>query len=83
LLGIGFSDNVIFRKQYYIRALLPNEKDNLKLYLHTGEEFADPNFDISHFQPLDQMDGGWPFKVEGTGFKGIFQIELEEVPAEE
>jgi pimeloyl-ACP methyl ester carboxylesterase len=33
--GIGFSDNVIFRKQYYVQAF-PGEP--LALFVHTGEE---------------------------------------------
>ena len=34
--GIGFSDNVIFRKQYYLRAVLGEQ---LTLFRHTGEQF--------------------------------------------
>ncbi len=33
--GIGFSDNVIFRKQYYVQAF---PGDRLALFVHTGEE---------------------------------------------
>lgn len=33
--GIGFSDNVIFRKQYYVQAFPGNP---LALFVHTGEE---------------------------------------------
>jgi pimeloyl-ACP methyl ester carboxylesterase len=33
--GIGFSDNVIFRKQYYVQAF---PGDPLALFVHTGEE---------------------------------------------
>ena len=41
LLGIGFSDNVVFRKQYYARAVFDDlQKLKLrKLLLHTGEDF--------------------------------------------
>ena len=46
LFGVGFSDNVVFRKQYYARAIFGNIK-NLRtlreLVLHTGEDFTDPN----------------------------------------
>jgi hypothetical protein len=42
LLGIGFSDNVIFRKQYYVRAVLEPELD---VFLHTNEEFMLPEGD--------------------------------------
>ncbi len=82
LLGVGFSDNVIFRKQYYIRALLPTEEHKLMLYLHTGEEFADSTFDISTMMPLENIDGGWKFEVKGTGFEGTFLVEFEDVPEE-
>ncbi|MEC4985177.1 MAG: hypothetical protein SAJ37_11825 [Oscillatoria sp. PMC 1068.18] len=73
LYGIGFSDNVIFRKHYYIRALL--ERNPLELYLHTNDRSVDGG-------KLMEMvgDGCWQFVVEGTGFKGIFQIELDKIP---
>lgn len=34
--GIGFSDNVIFRKQYYVQAF---PGDDPALFLHTGEQY--------------------------------------------
>jgi pimeloyl-ACP methyl ester carboxylesterase len=34
--GIGFSDNVIFRKQYYVQAF---PGDSLALFVHTGEKY--------------------------------------------
>ena len=82
LLGIGFSDNVIFRTQYYIQALLPIGGQELKLYQHTDEQFAHPEFDLSKVKPLEAADGGWKLEVKGTGFEGTFIIELEEVPEE-
>jgi hypothetical protein len=48
--------------------------------LHTDEKFESPTFDISTMKPLEQVDGGWEFEVTGTGFKGAFVIEIEEVP---
>jgi len=77
LFGIGFSDNVVFYKQYYVRAIF---KDGLELFLYTGEEFADEATDRSVKPPLPYEDGGWRFKVEGTGFAGTLQIELDHVP---
>jgi hypothetical protein len=79
LLGVGFPDNVIFRKQYYIRALLPTQKQALKLYLHTDEQFESPGFDSSTIKPLEHAGGGWKFEVTGTGFEGVFVIEIEDV----
>jgi hypothetical protein len=32
--GLGFSDNIIFRKQYYVQAVMDGP---LRLYVHTGE----------------------------------------------
>jgi hypothetical protein len=77
LFGIGFSDNVVFYKQYYLRAIF---KDGLELFLYTGEEFADEATDRSAKPPLPYEAGGWRFKVEGTGFEGTLQIELDQVP---
>jgi Predicted acetyltransferases and hydrolases with the alpha/beta hydrolase fold len=82
LLGVGFSDNVIFRNQYYIRALLPTKKDQLKLYLHTDERFAQREFKPSKRDALKNEAGAWNFKIGGTGFEGTFAIELEDVPEE-
>ena len=38
--GIGFSDNVVFRKQYYIQAF---PGDPVELFIHTGEEHLRDN----------------------------------------
>ncbi|GAB3253285.1 hypothetical protein GCM10027347_12990 [Larkinella harenae] len=76
LFGIGFSDNVIFRKQYYIRAML---EDALKFYLYTSEEFADKNSSFDKATPMDKTDDGWTFNVSGSGFAGVFQIEIDQM----
>jgi hypothetical protein len=80
LLGLGFSDNVIFRKQYYVRALLT--KRPLELYLYTNEQFSQPNASNSMEPPvrMQEVAGGWEFEVGGTGFKGKFRIEIDAVP---
>jgi pimeloyl-ACP methyl ester carboxylesterase len=36
--GLGFSDNVVFRKQYYVQAI-PGSPE---LYVHTGEKYLSP-----------------------------------------
>jgi hypothetical protein len=95
LLGIGFSDNVIFRKQYYARAVLAPE---LAVTLHTNEDFmladeADararprepglaPVVQAGRPEgwPMDRVPGGWEFTVAGTGFEGRLRIELEAIP---
>jgi pimeloyl-ACP methyl ester carboxylesterase len=75
LLGVGFSDNVVFRKQYYVRAVLG---DPLRLYLHTDASFA--GADLDHGEPCRERDGGWEFDVRGTGFAGTFRIDVHPVP---
>jgi hypothetical protein len=71
LFGVGFSDNVIFRKQYYMRALL--EKP-FTMYLYADERFAGP--------PMTKVTGDWEFDIGGTGFQGTLRIELDKVPEE-
>jgi hypothetical protein len=94
LLGIGFSDNVVFRKQYYLRAAL---EEKLKVFLHTNEEFMAPAEDPRRHPilppqspddqaaspagwPMDSVNGGWEFPVRGTGFEATLRAELESVP---
>jgi hypothetical protein len=80
LFGVGFSDNVIFRKQYYIRALLLEKP--LKLYLHADERFAKPGFEPTSNDEMARSPAGWTFKVGGTGFAATLQAELDDVPEE-
>jgi pimeloyl-ACP methyl ester carboxylesterase len=84
LFGIGFSDNVIFRKQYYVRAILDSEGRLTEMWRHTGEEFALPNFTPA--EPKDQkMEGdgkGWWFDIGGSGFEARLRVEIDAVPSE-
>lgn len=90
LFGIGFSDNVVFYKQYYVRAMMKEQpqaahlKQELELYLYTGEEFQskEREQDLLARTPMPGHDGGWRFEVKGTGFEGTFRIELDWVPEE-
>ena len=81
--GVGFSDNVIFRKQYYLRAVLD---DPLRLYRHEGEQFMQKTKDSTYQPPPgDEMtpnDSGWTFRVGGTGFEAMLGVELDSVPLE-
>ncbi|NEQ79754.1 MAG: hypothetical protein F6K26_05665 [Moorea sp. SIO2I5] len=78
LLGLGFSDNVIFRKQYYIQVLIA--KTPIELYLHTDEKFAQPDFIPNPADKMKEVDGAWEFLVQDTGFEGTFQIEIDCIP---
>ncbi|MBD2740617.1 hypothetical protein [Coleofasciculus sp. FACHB-1120] len=81
LYGFGFSDNKIFNKQYYVRALLPNDlQPNLKLYLHADEQFMREGFQPSPQEEMQKVNGGWQFDVRETGFEGTFRIELDKIP---
>jgi hypothetical protein len=81
--GVGFSDNVIFRKQYYLRAVL---SDELTLYRHTGEQFMQKDTGHDQYVPSeeDRMQltptGEWRFPVGGTGFTATLGLELDYIP---
>jgi hypothetical protein len=76
LFGLGFSDNVVFRKQYYVRALI--DRTPPPLYLLTGEDFGSRVSPMG--EPLRGNGKGWVFDVHGTGFDGTFGLELATVP---
>jgi len=79
LFGIGFSDNVIFRRQYYVRALLTPP---FTLYLHKDEQFQNKKDWYPAEDEMRKVDGGWEFDVKDTGFEGTFRIEIDNVPEE-
>jgi pimeloyl-ACP methyl ester carboxylesterase len=74
LFGIGFSDNVVFRKQYYARAVFDNVSDLAtlrELVLHTGEDFTDP----AQAKPMRKKSlTAWEFDITGTGFDATFGL---------
>jgi hypothetical protein len=75
--GVGFSDNVIFRKQYYLRAVL---EDPLVLYRHADERFMSPEYKPSPDDRMADTSTGWQFVVSGTGFEATLEVELDHVP---
>lgn len=79
VLGLGFSDNVIFHKQYFVRAVYSQEGDDIDLFLYTGEEFQQRDIDQKS-ERMAEKEGRWEFTITGTGFKGTFGIELDAVP---
>jgi hypothetical protein len=75
LFGIGFSDNVVFRKQYYARAVFGDVRNLAtlrELVLHTGENFKDP----AQTKPMRQKGSvtDWEFDITGTGFDATFGL---------
>ena len=80
--GIGFSDNVIFRKQYYVQAF---PGDPLALFVHTGEKYlsaknaalreeledlAEPGARADVQLPTPTNTGGGP----GSGGEWTFEV---------
>ena len=89
-IGIGFSDDVIFRKQYFVQAV---PGDELEIFIHTGQEHLGP----AQPKSLEQLKelagdgaaaavqrarredhGQWTFDVAGTGFTGRLRVAIEE-----
>lgn len=79
LFGIGFSDNVVFRQQYYILTTLP-ERGIPQVYCYPDERFAAKGFALSDADRLVPDRHGWPFNVENAGFWAKCRIELDQVP---
>ena len=77
--GIGFSDNVIFRKRYYLRAVLDQ---TLTLFRHAGEQFMMPGRFVAGRDDIQMTSAGagWEFPVGGTGFSATFGLELDYIP---
>ncbi|MFJ2239467.1 esterase/lipase family protein [Streptomyces sp. NPDC087859] len=88
--GIGFSDNVVFRKQYYLQ-LLTDDGDEPALYLHTGEgRLTDSREELEAATRVESTgvvraegsgrDGAWRFPVKGTGFEATLAVSFTEEP---
>lgn len=86
--GVGFSDNVVFRKQYYLQ-LLPDDGAAPALYLHTGEghlgdtrqELEDATRDGSSGVERAEgpgKDDEWRFPIRGTGFEATLAVTFTE-----
>ena len=78
LFGLGFSDNLVFRKQYYVRALF-DDFDNLKLQrleLHADEEFREGATGTA----MKKVQNGWEFDVTGTGFEATMRLSFAVIP---
>jgi pimeloyl-ACP methyl ester carboxylesterase len=79
LFGIGFSDNVVFRKQYYARAIFKDLNDLAtlqQLVLHSGEDFTDPA------QAKNMRNTGstaWEFDIADGAFEATFKLTFAPV----
>ena len=67
--GVGFSDNVIFHRQLYVRAVLGAPT---RLELHPDERFEGSE--------MEETESGWTFGVTDPAFDATFGIEIFGVP---
>lgn len=91
--GVGFSDNVVFRKQYYVQ-VFPGSP--IEMYVHTGEQYltndpvtsqdqlramagTGPTAEVQQATPHPERPGQWTFAVAGTGFSGTFRVGVAAV----
>lgn len=89
--GIGFSDNVVFHKQYYVQAF---PGDPLELFIHTSEAHlgtlnqtprealrdlasADPRAEVQMPTSTPGKPGEFKFEVVGTGFEATLRVCIE------
>lgn len=79
LWGVGFSDNVIFRAQHYVRVMLQPPH---RFYAYPDERFAAPDFKDQPKQALQHDGKGWLFEVTSPGFSAVLRIEVDTVPEE-
>jgi hypothetical protein len=71
--GIGFSDNIIFHRQLYVRALLGGE---VRLEL-LEEGVAD---DTTAGEEMARTEAGWQFPIADRAFEATLGVELFTVP---
>jgi pimeloyl-ACP methyl ester carboxylesterase len=89
--GVGFSDNVIFRKQYYVQAVLGAPGQPPLLYLHTGETYLAPEVSAEQLREAAEAEGAevrrmrpagdvspntWRFDIGGTGFEAGLSVSV-------
>ncbi len=75
--GIGFSDNVIFHRQLYVRALL---NEPVRLELHQDESFDHVDDPSSAGTKMERTGSGWKFTVTDAAFDATFGIDVFTVP---
>ncbi|MEC4017895.1 esterase/lipase family protein [Streptomyces sp. H27-D2] len=91
--GIGFFDNVVFRKQYYVQAVPGDAGEAPTLYLHTGERFLAPDVTtdaleaaargtdpaVKKLEPSKETSATWAFSVAGSGFDADLSVSITDV----
>src|SRR5262245_5363982 len=75
--GIGFSDNVIFHRQLYVRALLG---DTTRLELHTDEQFDYVDEPSRVGREMERTSSGWKFDIADPAFDATLGVAIFSVP---
>ncbi|MFF5083535.1 esterase/lipase family protein [Actinoplanes sp. NPDC000266] len=88
--GIGFSDNVVYRKQLYVQAVLGSGP--VTLYVHNSERFLGPNGPaggaelegmaensataaVQRAEPTGRP-GEWTFRTQGASFAATWRVAM-------
>lgn len=88
--GFRSSDDVIFRKQYFVQ-VVPGE--DAELYVHTDQQYLTGRQPVTRaelqgmaltevtaqVQRAERIPGGWTFMVGGTGFAATLRVGFEGV----
>jgi len=79
--GIGFSDKLIFHKDYFVRAV--KSAEGLQLYQYSNEKSLaakEKDEESENTKQMNKVDKGWLLEVQDNdSFEGNFLVELEEV----
>jgi hypothetical protein len=77
----GFDSLVTSRESFEIATRFFFGNIRARLLLARAEiTRATPGFQPQPGDEMRKVNGGWEFDVQGTGFKGTFRIELDNVP---
>jgi pimeloyl-ACP methyl ester carboxylesterase len=71
--GFGHSDKIVFRKQYYVRAVFNNlsDLDLRTIELHAREELDSPD------KSMKLVNKGWEFQVGDSEFEATMRLSFE------
>lgn len=88
--GVGFSDNVVFRKQYYIQVFPGTPPE---IFIYTGEQYlsgdnalteddirgrarSGPGSEIQAATAVQGKPSYWSFEIGGTGFSARLLVQI-------
>lgn len=74
--GFGFSDNIVFHRQFYVRALF----DPFRLEFHKDGEFQEDPASPQDHGAMRETDGGWEFDVGDHNFEATLRVEFDDIP---